>query len=188
MTAATLEDPRHLYHRTWWALILRGLLALGIGVFIAARPLDSIAALALVIALWALFSGLVDIIHSVQLKPLITHWWLLLLSGLIGIGFGIAALMFYPILSLTFAVVWIGWWPALTGVLGIYIAFRHRMLGLAWGWTAVFSVLCIVLAGLLVFWAPITLVALMALIAGFAILTGIVLIGAGLRLRSAGML
>jgi len=41
-----------------------------------------------VIAWWALFSGLVSIVHAIQLKPVMQHWWVLLLSGLIGVGFG----------------------------------------------------------------------------------------------------
>ena len=39
------------YRRTWWALVVRGLLALALGIFIFWRPMDSIASFALVIAL-----------------------------------------------------------------------------------------------------------------------------------------
>src|SRR6266581_3697121 len=57
MATAVLDDLKGVYNRTWWAILLRGLLALTVGVFIFARPLDSVAAFALVIAWWALFSG-----------------------------------------------------------------------------------------------------------------------------------
>src|SRR2546422_7755383 len=59
MTTAILDDLKQVYNRAWGALLLRGLLALTVGVFIFARPLDSVAAFALVIAWWALFSGFV---------------------------------------------------------------------------------------------------------------------------------
>ena len=129
MTTTVLDDLKRLYNRAWWALLLRALLAIAVGVFIFARPLDSVAAFALVIAWWALFSGLVNIVHAIQLKPVMQHWWVLLLSGLIGVGFGIAALVYYPTLSLSFAVVWAAWWLMFTGILGIYAALQERTLG-----------------------------------------------------------
>src|SRR6266571_1708622 len=89
MATAVLNDLKGVYNRTWWAILLRGLLALTVGVFIFARPLDSVAAFALVIAWWALFSGFVNIVHAFQLKPVMSHWWVLLLSGLVGVGFGL---------------------------------------------------------------------------------------------------
>src|ERR1041385_4076337 len=90
MTAAILDDLKRVYQRTWWALVLRGVLALAVGVFVFARPLDSVAAFALVIAWWALFAGAVDIVHALELRRVMRHWWVLLLSGLVGVGFGIA--------------------------------------------------------------------------------------------------
>src|SRR3989442_11455916 len=119
MATAVLGDFRGVYHRTWWALMLRGLLGLAVGIYILARPLDSVAAFALVIAFWALFAGSVEIVQAFELKAMM-HWWVLLLAGLVGVAFGIAALFNYPGLSLTFAVVMVSWWLTLTGILGIY--------------------------------------------------------------------
>ena len=107
MATSVLGDLKALYHRAWWALMLRGLLGLVVGIYILARPLDSIAAFALVIAFWALFTGIVEIVHAIELSSVIKHWWVVLLAGVVGVGFGIAALMYYPGLSLTFAVVWV---------------------------------------------------------------------------------
>lgn len=95
MATPVLGDVKHLYHRTWWALVLRALLALVVGIFILARPLESVAAFALVIAVWALFTGMVDVVHAIELASVMKHWWVLLLSGLVGVGFGILALIYY---------------------------------------------------------------------------------------------
>lgn len=184
MAVPVLDDLKRLYHRTWWALVLRGLLGLAVGIFILARPLDSVGAFALVIAFWALFSGIVDCVHAVELASALSQWWVLLLSGLVGIGFGIASLVYYPVLSLTFAVVWVAWWLMLTGLLGVYAAIQLKKLGLSWGWTAGFGVLSIVAAGVALFAPPVTLAAIMGLIAGFAILSGIVFIIGAYKLRS----
>ena len=39
MATPLLDDLKRLYRRTWWALVLRGMLALAVGVFVLARPL-----------------------------------------------------------------------------------------------------------------------------------------------------
>ena len=57
MATPMMDEVKRMYRLTWWALMLRGLLSLAVGVFIFARPLDSVAAFALVIAFWALFLG-----------------------------------------------------------------------------------------------------------------------------------
>jgi len=184
MATPILDDLKRLYHRTWWALVLRGLLALTVGIFIFARPLESVAAFALVIAFWALFAGLVDVVHAIELASVMKHWWVLLLSGLVSIGFGIASLVFYPVLSLTFAVVWVAWWLMLTGSLGIYGAFQGRKLGIPWGWTATFGVLSVLAAAFALLVPPVTLAAIMGLIAGFALVAGLALIIGAFKLRS----
>ena len=184
MTTTVLDELKRVYQRTWWALVLRGLLALAVGVFIFARPLDSVAAFALVIAWWALFAGAVDIVHAVELRRVMSHWWVLLLSGLVGVGFGIAALVYYPVLSLTFAVVWVAWWLMVTGLLGIYATLQLRRMGTDWGWPAAFGVVSVVAGVFALLAPPVTLAAIMGLIAGFAIIAGMVLIGGALKLRS----
>lgn len=68
------ESIQSAFRRTWWALVLRGLLALALGVFILWRPMDSIASFALVIAFWALFAGIVQIVHAIDLRSLHDKW------------------------------------------------------------------------------------------------------------------
>jgi uncharacterized membrane protein HdeD (DUF308 family) len=173
------------YRRTWWALFLRGLLALALGVFILVRPLDSIASFALVIAIWALFTGIVQAVHAFELRPFFAEWWVMFLGGLVSVAFGIAALYYYPVLSLTFAVVWAGWWLFVMGGLAVYAALLERRLDLPWGWTLTFGTVAIV-AGILALVSPATtLAAIMGLIAGFAIVSGIVQVGGAFKLSSA---
>jgi uncharacterized membrane protein HdeD (DUF308 family) len=175
---------RSAYRQTWWGLVLRGLLALAVGVLILWRPLQSVAALALVIAIWALFAGIVQIVHAFDLRHIYDRWWVLLLSGLVGVVFGVAALAYYPTLSLAFVVVWAAWWLILTGALAIYAAIEERRLGQSWGWTLVFGIVSILAGVFAVMSPPVTLTAIMALIAGFAIVSGLVLLVGAFKLSS----
>jgi uncharacterized membrane protein HdeD (DUF308 family) len=185
MGTPVLDELAHAYRRTWWALVLRGVLALVVGIFTLVRPLESIAAFALLLALWAIFGGVVEIVHAIDLKPVLKHWWVILLSGLVSAGFGIAALYYYPGLSLSFAVVWFALWLMSSGVLGLYVAVQQRSLGIQWGWSAVFGVVNVVASVFALISPPATLATIMGLIAAFAIVTGVVLIGAAVRLHSA---
>ena len=77
------KDVTTLLNRAWWGLVLRGLVSIALGVFIFVRPLESVAAFALVIAIWALVDGFTNIVHAFDLKPLYNHWWLMLLGGIV---------------------------------------------------------------------------------------------------------
>lgn len=181
MTTDLIESA---YRRTWWALVLRGLLAIAVGVVILWRPVESVAAFALFIAIWALFNGIVQIVHSFDLRPVFDRWWVLLLSGLVNMVFGVAALYYYPGLSLAFAVTLTAWWLLVTGGLASYAAMVERQMGVSWGWTLAFGILSIICGVLAIMNPPTTLAALMGLIAGFAIVAGVVQLIAAYRLSS----
>lgn len=174
------EEIVGAYHRTKWGLVLRGVVGIAIGVLIFARPMDSVAAFALVIAVWALVDGIVNIVRAFDLRPVVPHWWVLLLAGLVSGAFGAAALYYYPALSLAFAVVWSAWWLITAGVLGIYAAIRERQAKLSWGWTMTFGIVALAVGFLAIMNPGITLSALMGMIAAFGIVGGIImLVGAG---------
>lgn len=170
------DAVHHAYTRARWGLLLRALVALALGIFILARPLESVAAFALVIAIWALVSGMAQMVDGIELRSMLPHWWLLVVGGLVSVAFGVAALYYYPTLSLVFAVVWAAYWLLVSGFFALYIAVQERRTHSAWGWSAAFGVLGVV-AGLYAILAPpVTLVAIMALMATFALIGGVILL------------
>lgn len=173
-----------VYRRAWWSLVVRGLLGVALGVVILWRPMESVAAFALVIAMWAFFGGIVRIVHAFDVRAVFSQWWVILLDGLVGVAFGAAAFYYYPELSLTFAVVWAAWWLVLTGGLAIYAAVQERQLGLPWGWTLAYGIAAVVTAVFAFTNPPATLAAIMSLIAAFAIVSGVVLLIGAYKLSS----
>lgn len=178
------DTLKQAFHRTWWALVIRGALALALGILILARPFDSVVAFALVIAIWALVGGITEIVHAFDVKPFFSSWWVLLLSGLVSAAFGVAALYYYPDLSLAFAVTWTSFWLALTGIMSITVAVNQRRAGLPWGWVFTLGVVSVVASVAAWISPPATLGAIMGLISGFAIVSGIVLLVGAVRLKS----
>ena len=178
------SDLRKAYNQTKWALVLRGLLSLVVGIAILVRPMASVAALALVIALWSLFDGIVNIVRSFSLRGIAQHWWVVLITGIVSFAFGVAALYYFPGLSLTFAVLWTAYWLTFSGVISVYIGWMERGAGVPWGWTMAFGVLAIV-GGIFAFMNPgVTLASLLGVLAGFAIISGVFLLIAAGRMGS----
>jgi uncharacterized membrane protein HdeD (DUF308 family) len=182
MTRNPLESA---YRHTWWALTLRGLLGVALGAIILWRPIEAVAAFALVIAVWALFGGIVQIVQAFDLRQLWSQWWVMALGGLVSAGFGVAAIRYYPALSLAFAVGWTAWWLLLTGGLAIYLAIQERQLGVPWAWTMVSGIAGIATGILALVSPPATLAAIMGLVAGFAIVSGVALLVGAYRLAAA---
>ena len=172
------------YHRGKWAFLIRGLIGIALGIFIFVRPLESVAAFALVIAIWALTDGIVGIVHAFELRSLVPHWGVLLLSGIVSMLFGMAALYYYPALSLTFAVMWTAWWLIAGGALGVYVAMQERKAKLQWGWTLTSGVIAIAFGVLAMVYPAITLAALMGVLATFGILGGIAMLVTAGKMQS----
>jgi len=174
------DDIKSAYNRGKWALVFRGLLGIALGVLIIARPIPSVEVFALVIAIWALADGLVNIVHAFDLRRVVSYWWALLLAGIISTAFGLAAFYYYPALSLTFAVAWTAFWLISAGAVGIYVAIQERNANLSWGWTLAFSLVALAAGVLAVVYPGVTVATLMSLLATFGILGGIaLLVGAG---------
>lgn len=178
------NDIKTLYNRVKSGLVIRGLFGIALGIFIIARPIESVATFALVIAIWALVDGIVKIVHAFELRAIVKHWWALLLSGIVSVLFGIAAFYYYPGLSLSFAVIWTAMWLFTAGIIGIYVSVQERNIGVSWGWTLVWSIITLA-GGLFAVMRPgITLLGLISVIAAFGIVGGIALLVAAGRMQS----
>jgi len=115
--------------RNWWALVLRGLFAVlfGIAAGIIAFAWPGITALALLFLIsgWAVVTGVFEIVAAIRLRKEIRGEWLLALSGILSVLFGVA-LVINPAAG-ALAVVWlIGAYAITFGVLMIALGFRLR--------------------------------------------------------------
>ena len=106
----------------WWWLILEGIFGILIGIMTIVQPLAMATAWVLVIATWAIVTGVLEIITAIRLRKEITGEWALILGGVISVLFGLAAAVF-P-LSGAFAV------GFLVGVYAIIFGLAFVWLGL----------------------------------------------------------
>jgi uncharacterized membrane protein HdeD (DUF308 family) len=119
----------------------------------------------------------------VDVDSLSRNWWAVSLRGLAGILFGIIT-FFAPAISLAALVLLFGAYALVDGVLALVTAVRRR--GADRWWLLLLEGLVGIAAGVLTFlWPAITAIALLYVIAAWALVTGAFEIAAAIRLRKA---
>ncbi len=169
--------------RHWWILVLRGVLALVLGVLALFVPGVTALALALLFGAYALIDGIVAIVAAVRMSRAGGSWGWLLAEGIAGVVFGLAALAF-PGITLLFLIYIVAAWAIVTGLTGISTAWRVRE-HIKGEWLWIVAGLLSIAFGCLVFFEPAYgLFAVVYTFAFYAILTGVTFVGLGIRLRA----
>jgi uncharacterized membrane protein HdeD (DUF308 family) len=112
----------------WWLFLVEGLVGIAAGVLTLIWPGITAIALLYLIAAWALVTGVLEIAAAIRLRKVIAHEWLLALSGIASLGFGILLVLF-PGAGALAVVLWIGAYTLVFGALLVALAFRLRSLG-----------------------------------------------------------
>jgi uncharacterized membrane protein HdeD (DUF308 family) len=121
------------------------------------------------------------IIPIIDVDTLARNWWVVLLRGVAGIIFGVLTFI-WPELSFTALVLLFGAYAFADGVLALITAVRQR--GNDRWWLLVVQGILGMAAGVItVLWPGITALALLYLIAAWALVTGGLEIAAAIRLR-----
>jgi uncharacterized membrane protein HdeD (DUF308 family) len=111
--------------RPMWMFVVIGILGIAAGIVTFLWPGITALALLTLIAVWAFFMGIFQIIAAVRLRKEIAHEWLLGLSGVLSVVFG-AAMLARPVEG-AFAVVWvIAAYSIVFGILLLVLAFRLK--------------------------------------------------------------
>ena len=73
----------------WWLMGLRGLFAVLFGVIALLRPGLTLLVLVYLFGAYAVVSGVMAVIVSLEVRRYLHRWWVLLLEGLAGIAAGV---------------------------------------------------------------------------------------------------
>lgn len=109
----------------WWAALLEGIAGIIIGILTFLWPEVTGLVLLYFIAAWAVVTGIFEIVAAIQMRRAITGEWLMILSGILSVVFGVALVIFPGPGAL--ALTWlIGAYAIVFGILFIILAFRLR--------------------------------------------------------------
>jgi uncharacterized membrane protein HdeD (DUF308 family) len=181
---STQQRPRAEVSGLTRGLIVRGVVAIVFAIALLAWPGIGLRALVLVFGAYSLIDGCVALYSAIASPPPGQRWWLVL-HGLAGIGVGVTTYFWTGLTALALLYL-IGTWAIVLGVMEIGGAFAaplpggdrillglHGLLGLGFG--------------AIMWWRPgAGALALITLIAAFALVTGMTLIVVAMQLRGRG--
>ncbi|HKX53995.1 MAG TPA: HdeD family acid-resistance protein [Nitrosospira sp.] len=174
-----------LLSKSWRSLALRGFISLVFGILAAFWPGITLLWLLVMFAAYALIQGVASAVAAVQNRKTNPDWWLMLLWGLVGIGAGVIAFML-PNLTAVVLVLVIGATALASGIVDMVMSVRLRKV--IRGETLLFlNGLISVAFGVFVFFFPgAGALALVWLIAMYAIVSGLLLLALAWRAKKWG--
>lgn len=94
MIRPNADDLATAMGKSWWLLLLRGLVAIVFALLTWLQPAASLAAMVLVFGIYVLADGVLGIWAALSGRKNQRHWWVLLLWGLVSVAVG--AITFWP--------------------------------------------------------------------------------------------
>ena len=170
-----------LLARNWWAVALRGVVAIILGILAFVMPIVTLAALILLFGAYALVDGVFNVIAAVSGHGG-ARWWTLLVAGLVGIGAGLVT-FFMPGLTAITLVYVIAAWAIVIGVLEIVAAVRLREQITNEWWLGLSGVLSIVFGVLMMVAPGAGALATVLWLGAWAFIYGVALVLLGVQLR-----
>jgi uncharacterized membrane protein HdeD (DUF308 family) len=179
---AVVHDLAATISRSWWLMLLRGLVAIAFGVLTWVQPAVSLAALVLLFGVYALADGILAVWMAIGGRKDLEYWWVLLLWGLVGIGAGLITFS-APGITAVALLFYIAIWAIATGVLEIVAAIRLRR-EIQGEWWLILAGLASVAFGVILVWQPgAGALAVLWLIAAYAIVFGVLLVLLAIKSR-----
>lgn len=172
-----------LLARNWGTVALRGVVAILFGIAVFIWPGITLTSLVTLFGFLALIGGFLFLIAAIRHRRMSEPWWLLLLEGIVGIVIGIVVFSSPEITGL-FLVYLIAAWAIISGILQIVAAIqlRRQIVG---EWLLITSGIASLLFGLLLaIWPVAGALAVLWVIAAYAIVFGVLQLILAFRLRN----
>ena len=177
-----LPETKPLFAGRWWAVVLRGIIAIIFGALAFTWPGVTLATLVLLFGFYALVDGIFSLVAAIGGRRTREDRWLLALEGIVSLWAGIVTLR-APSITVLSLVFFISIWAMVTGFLRIAAAFRLRKEISGEVLLVLSGVVSVLFALMLVFRPVIGALGLVWVIAAYAVVLGIILIMLGFELR-----
>jgi uncharacterized membrane protein HdeD (DUF308 family) len=166
----------------WWAVALRGVVAILFGIAALARPGVTVLALVVLFGIYALIDGVLSIATAIWAAGRHVRWPFAL-EGVVGIAAGIMTFA-WPTITAVVLVILIGWWALITGIFEIVAAVRLRNVIRGEWLLALSGILSLLVGVLLVIYPVAGAVSVVWVIGAYALVFGVLLVALGIRLRN----
>ena len=167
--------------RNWWAVLLRGLLAILFGVLAFVNPGLTLGALILLFGAYSLVDGVFAIIAGLRAAQRHERWWPFALEGAVDIAAGLIAVV-WPTIPAIVLVYLVAIWAIVSGILMISAGFSPRRAHGAW-FLVLGGLISVLLGIAFIGWPGLGVIAIGWWIGLYAIAFGVVLLVFAFRLR-----
>jgi uncharacterized membrane protein HdeD (DUF308 family) len=168
--------------KNWWALALRGVVAILFALTAFAMPGLTLTILVYFFAAYLLVDGIFALIAGLRAAERHERWGMLAVEGVVNIAAGVIIVM-WPGLTLLYFIYLAGFWAIISGVTLLIDAFRlHRQHG---EWLMILAGVASVVWGALVVLFPVAGILVWAWwIAAYALIFGIAMLILAFRLKA----
>src|SRR3954452_24803656 len=190
-TSATTRLPGHadpsdamsgVLAQNWWLILLRGVLAIIIGVIAFAAPVATMLSLVLLFSAYMLVDGVFAIVAAVRAARARERWGLLVLEGIANIALA-AIVTLWPGLTVLAFVLWIAAWSIISGALMLGASLRLKK-DHGRGWLAFGGIVSIIYGILLVIAPLVGAIVLTWWLGAYSLVFAAALIALSLQLKS----
>ena len=166
----------------WWALALRALAAILLGIVAFLLPGPTLGALVLLFGAYAIADGILSIVAAIRGLRRGDRWGVVLASGILGLATGVLVLIWPGIGALAFVYV-VAAWALITGSLEIAMAIQLRKV-ITGEWLLILGgVLSVILAALMAIFPGVGATVLVWWLGAYALAYGAVVLALAFRVR-----
>jgi uncharacterized membrane protein HdeD (DUF308 family) len=170
-----------LLDRTWWSLLIRGIVAILFGIVLFIWPDVALESLIIVFGIFAIVDGILSIVSALMEREG-DRWWLVLLFGIVGIIAGLIAIFATGLTAVTLFYL-IAAYAIVGGIIEIFTAIEVRK-AIEDEWLYIIQgVLSVIFGFLLIRYPALGIFALVAMISVFAMFQGVIWIIMAFRVR-----
>jgi uncharacterized membrane protein HdeD (DUF308 family) len=167
----------------WWSPVIRGVIAILLGIITLAWAGITLAALVLLFGAYTLIDGIFSIAGAWHASRLHERWGVLVFEGVVGIVAAVVTFAWPAITGLALVLI-VAAWAIVTGIFEIAAAVRLRR-HIKGEWLLVLAGVASVIFGILLAMSPLVGALVLAIWLGvYALMFGSMLVGLGLRMRT----
>ena len=173
----------NLMTQNWWAMALRGLIAVLFGIAAFMAPGIMLWMLVALFGGYALADGIFALISAFRRDVRAERWWALLFEGIVSLVIGVVTIT-WPGLTAMGLLYLIAFWAIVTGVFEIITAIRLRREIRGEWMMALIAILSMAFGFLLIAFPLAGALSVVLMIGAFAFATGALMIALAFKLRS----
>lgn len=178
MNRSSVPEFTGLFAGRWWAVLMRGLIAIAFALLAFTWPGVTLATLVVLFGFYALLDGVFSLIRAIGGRRLRDDRWLLMLEGVVGIWAGVVTLRAPEVTAVVLVFFMSIWAMSFLRIVGA-IRLRKEISGEVW--LALSGLASVLFAFMLMLRPGVGALALVWIIAGYALIMGVFLVMLGIE-------